>query len=58
MVEKMRQVPLVGVYAVSAGLGVSEFVVRRIAENPKGPILAASAMLAAILAIFKAFGYS
>jgi len=54
----MAFIPLIGVYSLGAGLGLSEFVVRRVAENPKGPILAASAMIAAILAIFKAFGYA
>jgi len=43
-------------YVASAILYVAEFVVRRIAEYPKGPILALSALLGAVSALIKAFG--
>jgi hypothetical protein len=48
--------PFVLVYIAMAVLLVMEFVVRRIAEYPKGPILAASGLFASILVIIKAFG--
>jgi hypothetical protein len=51
-------IPLVIVYIISAVLWVSEFIMRRVAENPKGPVLAISALFTAILAIFKALGYA
>jgi hypothetical protein len=43
-------------YIASAILYVGEFVVRRIAEYPKGPILALSALFGGICALIKAFG--
>jgi hypothetical protein len=43
-------------YIASAILYVGEFVVRRIAEYPKGPILALSALFGGIIALIKAFG--
>src|SRR5262245_2296454 len=43
-------------YVASAILYVSEFVVRRIAEYPKGPVLALSAFFGGIVALIKAFG--
>jgi hypothetical protein len=42
-------------YVATAVLYVSEFVVRRIAEYPKGPILACSALFASLSAFMKAF---
>lgn len=42
-------------YVGSGGLIVGEFVVRRIAEYPKGPILALSAFFGCVAALFKAF---
>jgi hypothetical protein len=44
-------------YAASGALYVGEFVVRRIAEYPKGPVLAISALFGGIAALIKAFGY-
>jgi hypothetical protein len=43
-------------YVASAILYVGEFVVRRIAEYPKGPVLALSALFGSIVALIKAFG--
>jgi hypothetical protein len=43
-------------YIASAILYVGEFIVRRIAEYPKGPVLALSAFIGAIVALIKAFG--
>jgi hypothetical protein len=43
-------------YVASATLYVAEFVVRRIAEYPKGPVLALSALLGGVAALIKAFG--
>jgi hypothetical protein len=43
-------------YVASAILSVGEFVVRRIAEYPKGPVLAVSAFFGGIVALIKAFG--
>jgi hypothetical protein len=43
-------------YIASAILYMGEFIVRRIAEYPKGPVLALSALIGAIVALFKAFG--
>jgi hypothetical protein len=43
-------------YLASAFLYVGEFVVRRIAEYPKGPVLALSALLGGVVALIKAFG--
>jgi hypothetical protein len=43
-------------YIASAVLFVGEFVVRRIAEYPKGPVLALSAFFGGIVALIKAFG--
>jgi hypothetical protein len=43
-------------YIASATLCVGEFVVRRIAEYPKGPVLALSALCGGIVALIKAFG--
>jgi hypothetical protein len=47
-------VPLVFVYAFSIILFVLEFIVRRIAEYPKGPILAASVLVGGIFIFVKA----
>jgi hypothetical protein len=44
-------------YVASGTLYVGEFVVRRIAEYPKGPVLALSALIGGIAAVIKAFGY-
>jgi hypothetical protein len=44
------------VYLASAILYVGEFVVRRIAEYPKGPVLALSTLLGGVVALIKAFG--
>ena len=43
-----------GVYAFSIILFVLEFIVRRIAEYPKGPILAASVLVGGIFVFVKA----
>jgi hypothetical protein len=43
-------------YVASAALSVFEFLVRRIAEYPKGPVLALSAFFGAVVALIKAFG--
>jgi hypothetical protein len=43
-------------YVVSALLYVGEFLVRSIAEYPKGPVLALSALFGGIAALLKAFG--
>jgi hypothetical protein len=43
-------------YIASAILYVGEFVVRRIAEYPKGPVLALSVLFGSIVALIKAFG--
>jgi hypothetical protein len=43
-------------YLVSIILYLGEFVVRRIAEYPKGPVLALSAFFGGIAALIKAFG--
>jgi hypothetical protein len=45
--------PLAAIYLVSVLLFCSEFVLRRIAEYPKGPIFAASLLLGAISGIFR-----
>lgn len=42
-------------YFISMALYVGEFIVRRIAEYPKGPVLAVSAFFGGIVALFKAF---
>jgi hypothetical protein len=43
-------------YMASALLYVGEFIVRRIAEYPKGPVLAISAFCGGVVALFKTFG--
>jgi hypothetical protein len=43
-------------YLASAILYVGEFVVRRIAEYPKGPVLALSTCFGGVVALIKAFG--
>jgi hypothetical protein len=43
-------------YLASAILYVCEFIIRRIAEYPKGPVLALSALIGGIAALVKAFG--
>jgi len=43
-------------YVASAVLYVGEFVVRRIAEYPKGPVLALSALFGGVCALIKVFG--
>jgi hypothetical protein len=43
-------------YLASAIFYVGEFTVRRIAEYPKGPVLALSALFGGIVALIKAFG--
>jgi hypothetical protein len=48
--------PLLFAYAAMAVLFVVELVVRRIAEYPKGPILALSAACGGIAAALKFFG--
>jgi len=45
-------------YVASAILSVGEFIVRRIAEYPKGPVLAVSAFLGGIVALIKALGWN
>jgi hypothetical protein len=46
-------VPLLAVYLLTVALFSSEFVVRRIAEYPKGPILAGSALFGALAGVFR-----
>ncbi|WKA29810.1 hypothetical protein [Bradyrhizobium roseum] len=46
--------PLVLVYLASATLALIEFTVRRIAEYPRGPILALSVFVGGVVAIFRA----
>jgi hypothetical protein len=43
-------------YIARVILYAGEFVVRRIAEYPKGPVLGLSALIGGIAAVFKAFG--
>jgi hypothetical protein len=43
-------------YLASAILCVGEFVVRRIAEYPKGPVLALSTLFGGVVGLIKAFG--
>jgi hypothetical protein len=43
-------------YLASAILYIGEFVVRRIAEYPKGPVLALSTFFGGVVALIKAFG--
>lgn len=45
--------PLAAIYLVSIILFFAEFLVRRIAEYPKGPIFAASLLLGAISGVFR-----
>jgi hypothetical protein len=47
--------PLAIAYLIQFGLICSEFVVRRIAENSKGPLLAVSLLIAAVGTILKVF---
>jgi hypothetical protein len=49
-------VALMLAYIASAVLYVVEFLVRRIAEYPKGPVLALSAFFGGVVALIKAFG--
>ncbi len=48
-------IPFVIIIATASFIALIEFVVRRIAEYPKGPILAVSALFGAILAFIKVF---
>jgi len=52
----IAMLPFVIALAAAIGLSVAELVARRIAEYPNGPILAASAIFTAAIAIFKIFG--
>ena len=45
--------PLIAIYLLSILLFCSEFIVRRIAEYPKGPIFAGSVLLGAVSGIFR-----
>jgi hypothetical protein len=45
--------PLAVIYLLTILLFCSEFVVRRIAEYPKGPIFAGSVLLGAIAGVFR-----
>jgi hypothetical protein len=47
--------PVLLAYLITAFLALGEIVVRRIAENSKGPILALSALLGALAALLKTF---
>jgi hypothetical protein len=47
-------VPLTCIYLIVVCLAVGEFIVRRIAEYPKGPILAGSGAVGSIVAVIKA----
>jgi hypothetical protein len=49
--------PIVSIYALTIALFVSEFIVRRIAEYPKGPIFAISGLVSAIYVLLKTIGY-
>jgi hypothetical protein len=49
-------IPIIFAFASASLLCIVEFLMRRIAEYPKGPILAASAICGALAALFKAFG--
>ena len=51
----IAMLPFLVALVAAAVLSVAEFVTRRIAEYPKGPILAASAIFTAAMAIFKIF---
>jgi hypothetical protein len=46
--------PLLVIYLLTVVLFCSEFIVRRIAEYPKGPIFAGSVLLGAIAGVFRA----
>ena len=48
-------VPLIAGYLLSPVLYISEFIIRRIAEYPKGPLLALSAFLGAVASLLKVF---
>jgi len=48
---------LVLAYVLTAILSTTEFIVRRVAEYPKGPVFALSALLGGIGVIFKSFGF-
>ena len=47
---------VIGILVIKAVLYLSEFTMRRIAESPKGPILAISALAGGIAAVVKVFG--
>ena len=47
-------IPMFVIYGISGLLVIAEFAVRRIAEYPKGPILAISALVFAVGALLKA----
>ena len=49
--------PLLGVYFLSGGLLVCEILARRVAESPKGPVVAIGAICAGIGGLGKALGY-
>jgi len=48
-------VPLLATYFITIVLFIAELVVRRIAEYPKGPVLAGSALFGGIVALIKVF---
>jgi hypothetical protein len=45
--------PLLAIYLLTIVLFCSEFIVRRIAEHPKGPIVAGSVLLVALLGVLR-----
>jgi hypothetical protein len=49
-------IPLIIIYVASAFIFVAEFVIRKLAEYPKGAIVAIALILAALVALLKAVG--
>jgi hypothetical protein len=49
-------IPLIIIYVASAFIFVAEFVMRKLAEYPKGAIVAIALILAALVALLKAVG--
>jgi hypothetical protein len=48
-------VPIIYLYAIGLLLFVSEFIVRRIVEYPKGVLIAVSALMASLFAFVRVF---
>ena len=49
-------IPLIIIYVASAFIFVAKFVMRKLAEYPKGAIVAIALILAALVALLKAVG--